>query len=133
MELRSNAVASRPSPSEHVCPVPPASVSMDRVNKAWCITQDLRNFSSCTSHRGSQTRKVWSGKLRLGRPVAGEVGWGGRETARRYFTGVNDCEFFEVEFGISEGIDFTDGSLPRHAGRARPGLNRVNRGLPLSC
>ena len=35
---------------------------------------------------------------------------GERETARRYFTGVNDCEFFEAEVGISEDFVYTDGS-----------------------
>ena len=58
----------------------------------------------------------------MGRPVAGEVDWGGRETARRHFTGENDCEFFEVEVDISEGIDYTDGSTAA-CGRARPNLH----------
>ena len=62
----------------------------------------------------------------MGRPVAGEDGRGGRESARRHFTGNSDCEFFEVEFGISEGIDYIDGSTAaaRWTGQTRPSLSQ---------
>ena len=78
--------------------------------------------------------EVWLGKLRLGRPVAGEVDWGERETARRYFTGVNECEFFEVEVGISEDIGYTDGSTAaaRWTGYTMPTPSQTRSPRPLT-
>ena len=101
MELWSNAVASRPSPSEHVCPVPPGIGLMGRAARPGELHETWEHrFLHVFS-----VRRRGLHKHQLGRLVAGEYGRSEHELAMPHLAGENGGELLEAELGTPGVID----------------------------
>ena len=78
---------------------------MDGVNKARRITHKAWGLQLVYGLSVNTDEDILDKRTLSECPVANEIGWDGRKTARRHFTDFDDCECFVAEVDVTEDID----------------------------